>query len=247
MKKLLGTVAVVAAAVQSVSGASAYFTSTAVSDDNTFQAGTAVIQVANDNDLNGVADGAFSSTAVDTWDSPTNWVPFSGAIGDPYNAALDVREGLMVRSAGTADFESVLQTVTNYATVDGAVIADGSDMGDAVIVLDATFNATNILTAAVLTACDLETFNTVTGSGTTPGADGLLSLAELNACAPTLDLVDGAGIVLPGSVTNPVVGGAAGTGLQLVMTFRFHPAAGNDYQNDQVEVDFNFLGATSEI
>jgi predicted ribosomally synthesized peptide with SipW-like signal peptide len=247
MKKLLGTVAAVALAVQSVSGASAYFTSTAISDDNTFQAGTAVIQVANDNDLNGVADGAFSSTAVNTWDSPTNWVPFSGAIGDAFNPLLDVREALMVRSAGTADFESVLQTVTNYTTVDGAAIADGSDMGDAVIVLDASFDGTNILTAAVLAACDLEDFNDGAGFGTTAGADGLLSLAELNACAPTLDLVDGAGIVLPGSVTNAAVGGATGTGRQLVMTFRFHPAAGNEYQNDQVEVDFNFLGATSEI
>lgn len=241
MKKVLASVAAVAMAVTHVGYASAYFTSNATAEDNLFQAGTAVLEIAEDLDLNGVADGPFGSTTAGTWDSPTNWVPFGGAIGDAYDAAQDVRSGLMVRSSGTADFESVLQSIIAYTAIDP--FTDGSDMGDAVIVLDATFDGTSFLASAA--ACDTEDFNG--GAGVIAGADGLISLAELNACAPTLDLVDGAGVVLPGSVTDAVVGGPTGTGVPLVMTFRFHPDAGNDYQGDSVEVDFDFLGATSEL
>lgn len=221
MKKVLLALVAVTTTAAVVGYAAAAFTDSANAEDNLFQAGTLDLQLSQDG-------STWAEDTNDTWVSPTNWAP-----GDSFDDVLYLRD------AGTVDIDSLQWNMSDRTRTGSA------DLDDMVVLTSAWYddNGNDVrdggegILSSLVSAYDLIDVN------------GEVSLEELydgmTGGVGAYELEAGAN-VLPGEVTDPLLGGPSGTGKGLYLEWTFDEDADNTYQGTTVLVDFDFTGSNVE-
>ncbi len=228
MKKLSLSVLILLLSIFAIGYGYAIFSDLVIADENKFYAGIFQIQI-SDTDTNSdqVADTLiqyWSDTTSNTWSSSQYWVP-----------GQTVESQIFVRNTGEIDADAVLMTMTDR------IYYGEKHLDEVINLIDAWYdrNANGVMDEGENL---LPTFE----ASYDTNADGL-TLVELFA---GLDVVHNGAMfdleageaVLPGLITDDLIGGINGTGKGLFFTWQFDPEAGIEYQNCTVKLDFEFYG-----
>lgn len=228
MKKLFLSLSLVLISLFAVGYGYALFQDTVAAKDNKFYAALFDLELSTtDNTGDNLAEpdaGFWSSETTATWVSDLDWLP-----GDTVSSRLFLRNNAEI------DAESVYMTFTGR-TYSGA----SPEFFDEVVNLTAAWydrNADGIqspgedLLPALAAAYD--------ANGGSLTLQELYDGMDLVHQGTAFDLESGSE-VLPGSNTDGAIGGNAGSGKGLFLTWQFDPNAGVEYQEAWVDFDIEF-------
>jgi predicted ribosomally synthesized peptide with SipW-like signal peptide len=232
MKKIITSLAVIAMIAGVAFGVTgAFFSDTATSKNNTFTAGTLDIELADNNEsfpLDPTNDDGDDASA--TWVSPSKWLPGDSVTGT-----------LRFTNPSDADIKSMSMDF-NVVSRDGN--GDGSHLDEKIIITEWKEHFKDTENGGGWHYyTDIEELEGWLKDSGAANGDGILTLAELNACDNFL------GKGAPGPVTQDA-SFQGGDGIllkagnykdyQLELTFEFDYDAGNEYQNDSCELEIEF-------
>ncbi len=197
--------------------------------DNSFESGSLELAISDiDENEDGVAEGIatnWSEQTTATWQSPADWQP-----GESFSSAI------FLRNQGTVDAKSLKWKVTNK-------VDSGVDL-DKMVRLNTAWYDRN--SSGVMDP-EENLFSALKAQYDT-GADGTVTLWELHQgmteFGHSFELEPGESF-LPGE-SDMLVGGYDGVGKGLVLEWIFDEAAGNEYQDASVTVDFEFTAASTQ-
>lgn len=210
--------------LQMVTHVFAMYTESVIITGNTFIPGTFRLQISTtDSDGNGIANPEvvnWVTTPSSVWKTPTAWAP-----GQTFSNTV------FLRSAGNIDIGN-LQVWTKRLNGSGEPV-------DQYIALykawyDKNGNGLQDVGEDILPGIralvDADANTTVT-------LHELLTKSYIGARIP----LESGGTVLPGSITNPQLGGTAGTGKSLTFEWKLLNTVPVNYGGSQVSVDFEFM------
>lgn len=228
MRKIILSLFLVLVSVFAVGHGYALFQDLVVAADNKFYSGQFDLQISTtDIDGDNIAEtiaGNWSGNVTSVWSTPLEWIP--GEI---------VSSRVFIRNVGDIDAESVYLTLTDrkYYGI--------KHLDEVVNLIDAWYdrNGDGVQDIGENIYGDLVTQYDPNGGGFT-----LLDFyqgVDLVHGGIAFDLEPGSE-VLPGSDTNLALGGNAGHGKGLFLTWQYDPAADVSYQDAWVEVDIELMG-----
>ncbi len=224
MKKLVFSCFLFLIWLQMVTHVFALYTESVVVAGNVFMPGTYRLQLSTtDTDGNGIADpgvGNWVIAPTSVWQTPAGWAP-----GQSFSRKV------FARSAGNID-------IANFKVWFKRNHGVGEPVDEHIALTKAWYdrNGNGVLDTGedllptILGLVDVNTNNTVT----------LNELLIKGHTGLRLDLESG-GTVLPGSATNPQLGGTNGTGKGLTFEWKLLSTVPVTYGGSQVTVDFEFL------
>ena len=228
MRKIILSLFLVLASVFAVGHGYALFQDLVIAEDNKFYSGQFDLQISHtDIDGDNIAEPAgsnWSGNVVNVWSTPMEWTP-----GDVISSKI------FLRNAGDIDAESVYMTMTDrkYYGV--------KHLDEVVNLIMAWYdrNGNGIQDAGEDILPELITQYNTNGDDFT--LLDFYSGMDLVHAGTVFDLEAGTE-VLPGEDTDPNLGGSAGHGKGLFMTWQYDPAADVTYQDAWVDVDLEFTG-----
>jgi hypothetical protein len=226
MRKITLSLFIVLASVFAVGHGYALFQDLVIAQDNKFYSGQFDLQISRtDTDGDNIADVNFnnwSGNVTNVWNTPLEWTP-----GD------EISSKIFIRNTGDVDAESVYLTMT-----DRKYYGD-KHLDEVVNLVFAWYdrNGDGIQDPAEDILPELIASYDNNGGGFTL-LDFYKGMDLLHA-GIAFDLEAGAEI-LPGGDTNDVIGGSAGHGKGLFLTWQYSPAADVSYQDAWVDIDLEF-------
>lgn len=209
--------------LQMVTHVFAAYTETALITGNEFMPGTYKFQLSTtDSNADGIADGSnsfWSTIPVAVWKSPDAWAP-----GQKFSKTIFVRSGGTIdiptlrvkikRNGGVGDpvEEHIRLTKAWYDANANGVLDEGED-----------------LLPEYVSMADADGNSKVT----------LQELATFSPTGITIDL-EKTGRVLPGSLTNAIIGGYTGTGKGVTFEWELMGTIPPSYGGSKVNIDFEF-------
>ena len=228
MRKIILSLFLVLTSVFAVGHGYALFQDLVIAQDNKFYSGQFDLQISTiDIDGDNIAEASannWSGNVTNVWNTPLEWTP-----GDIVSSKI------FIRNTGDIDAESVYLTLT-----DRKYYGD-KHLDEVVNLMDAWYdrNGNGVQDIGENISGDLATAYDPNGDDFT-----LLDFytgTDLVHNGIAFDLEAGAE-VLPGVDTNPALGGHAGHGKGLFLTWQYDPDADVSYQDAWVEVDLEFTG-----
>jgi hypothetical protein len=226
MQKIILSLFIVLVSVFGVGHGYALFQDLVIAQDNKFYSGGFDLQISTtDIDEDNIADVNFnnwSGNVTSVWNTPLEWTP-----GD------EISSKIFLRNTGDIDAESVYMTMT-----DRKYYGD-QHLDEVVNLISAWYdrNGDGIQDPNEDILPDL-----IVEYDTDGGEFTLLDFysgMDLVHAGVAFDLEDGAEI-LPGETTDDIIGGDAGHGKGLFLTWQYDPNADVIYQDAWVDVDLEF-------
>lgn len=226
MRKIILSLFVVLVSVFAVGHGYALFQDLVVAEDNKFYSGQFDLQISRtDIDGDNIAEAAgsnWSGNVTNVWSTPQEWTP-----GDIIGSRI------FLRNAGDIDAESV------YLTMTGRKYYGDKHLDEVINLIAAWYdrNGDGIQDAGEDILPELIAQYDLNGDHFT--LLDFFSGVDLVHGGVMFDLEAGSE-VLPGGDTDDVIGGYAGLGKGLFMTWQYDPAADVSYQDAWVDVDLEF-------
>ena len=228
MRKIILSLSILLISLFAIGHGYALFQDLVIAEDNKFYSGQFDLQISTtDLDGDNIAEagiGYWSGNVSSVWSTPLEWRP--GEI---------IESSIFIRNAGDIDAESVFLTMTDRKYY-------GAQHLDEVVNLvsawyDRNGDGINDPGEDILSELDLA-YNTDGGSLTLLEFYNGMDLVHNGV---VFDLEPGAE-VLPGEETDFNIGGSAGHGKGLFLTWQYDPDADVSYQDAWVEVDLELTG-----
>lgn len=231
MKKIFLSLSIILISLLTVGVGYGLFRDTVVVADNIFYSAGFSLELSetdDDNDKIGDLLGTnWSKETVGTWASGTEWVPGEA-----------VSSKIFLRSNSRIDAESVLFTIDNRKYTGEA------HLDEVIQITEAWYdrNANGLLDTGEDLLPEFTTAYDTDGQGLTLAElyDGLDEVHNGQA----FDLEAGTA-VLPGSLTDNVIGGNAGTGKGFFITWQYDPQADLSYQGSTLSFNLVFTAEQS--
>ncbi len=226
MKKIFLSLAIILLSLFTVGvGYGLYRDSVVVADNIFYSAGFTFELSETDDNLDQIGDPAgtnWTNQTTGTWSSGTEWTP--GEV---------VSSKIFLRNNSRIDAESVFFTITDRSYTGEAFL------DEVIIITDAWYdrNANGMLDDGEDLLPTFSNNYDLDGQGLTL-AELFSGLDEVHQ-GQAFDLEAGAEI-LPGSITDDVIGGNSGTGKGFFITWQYDPQADISYQNSTINFDLEF-------